>query len=605
MAKIDGYNTPTLGGNSIGGEWFYYLFRFDDFMQFTEVPVYGKPQAFCTDCRNPVARADFVWNLHLYVRGRETPTFDDGVQPATGSVDPPPQAVCADGHLGIGSEPPPDVPFAPSTVPEADRQPMFDCFSWRTFAALNWPVSSDERGEPAAGGSLSDLGPPRVWESYKETAEVFQPEISGWTIDDQHWNDTQFVPEVCQQHVASLPQPQQAKVLQMITKTRSHQILNETHQAMGNQFNILVDQSGRLVQYEVRFNRDEFEYLKANKLANTGNYSFGGPNDFEVFFPTNADGATGLGAIEIKAAWRELCVLDAEGQCLGAEDLEDRYYTQVGLIYTPDTRQSNESCRLARVGLVGLHIIRKTVHAPQWVWSTFEHVDNVPPFGQPGEAGRQYLLYDSACEENPPSDEFCSRMRPGVLPFAQEETKNCCPNAQLIVNADPGRPGTDGRLQAEAGALVKNQATRLVAVGPTDLNQRFQAALPAPWNQYFLLNTQWPSGGRQGAEDPEPGAARRIPCNVVDLLWEQGGAFAAAGIPKPSCYTMQPRGDDGELKLRNTTMETYQTAWHQPGTAATSQFSSQSCFNCHGFGGVDFSFVWTDGTEEIVPFPPP
>ena len=30
------------------------------------------------------------------------------------------------------------------------------------------------------------------------------------------------------------------------------------------------------------------------------------------------------------------------------------------------------------MGLVGLHIIIRTNSAPQWVWSTFEHVANAP-----------------------------------------------------------------------------------------------------------------------------------------------------------------------------------------------------------------------------------
>lgn len=610
MAKIEGYCTSTIGGNCVGGDWFYYLYRFGDFKQFTDVPVYGKPQAFCTDCHNPVSKADFLWNLHLYVRGREAPYYEDGSGPPpsepAGAL--PPADVCAAGALGIGPQPPKDVPLAPSAVPEEQRQAMFDCFSWRTFAALNWPAKAGERGVPASSSSLSDLAPPRVWETFKETAEVFQPEIADWNIDELAWNDTQFVPEACQEKVDHLPAPERAKVMQMITKTRAHQVLNETHQAMGNQFNILVDQAGRLVQYEVRLNRDEFEYLKANGFANTGEYSFEGPKNAEVVFPTNANGFTGQGATEIKAAWRELCSPDTNGDC--PDDLlfdPSRYYTQIGLIFTPETRQSEESCRLAKVGLVGLHIIRKTVHSPQWVWATFEHVDNVPPVGEAGRADTQYLLNDPSCVA--PGDELCSVLRPGVIPKATEANKSCCPNAQLIVNANPGRPGLDGTLQPHDGQpLVKNQVTRLVPIGPVEMNGRFQAALPPPWSHYLLLNTQWPSGARQEAAQSPPGAVRRIPCNVRDLLWsELGGensAFLEAGIPKPECYTMQPRSGDGELKLRNTTMETFQAAWDDPATGDAHQVSSQSCFNCHGFSGVDFSFVWTDATEEIVPFPP-
>lgn len=613
MAKIEGYCNPTVGGNCIGGEWFYYLFRFGDFKQFNDVPVYGKPQAFCTDCHNPVSRSDFLWNLHLYVRGREAPLYSDGAAAFAkdAAVTPPPGALCAPGHLGISSEAPPDVPFPPATLPQGDRQAMFDCFSWRTFAALNWPTARGKRGVPATGSSPADLGPARVWESYKETAEVFQPEDPDWTLENQAWDDKQFVPEVCQEKLAGLPEPERAKIMGMISKTRSHQVLNETHQAMGNQFNILVDQSGRLVQFEVRFNRDEFEYLKANGFADTGRYSFAGPKEGDVFFPTNADGFTGLGATEIKAAWREICTPNDQGTCLDAEEATaSRYYNQLGLIFTPKTRQSKESCRFAKVGLVGLHIIRKTVNAPQWVWSSFEHVDNVPPAGQAGVPGTDYLLWNSGCAQQQPSDEFCSLMRPGVIPFAEDPNRNCCPNAQLIINANPGSPNADGTLKPEAGGtLVKNQVTRLVPVGPRGMNERFRAALPAPWNNYFLLNTQWPSGARQGQGEPEAGEVRRIPCNVRDLLWSEPGgrpsAFVQAGIPKPPCYTMQPRSGESELKLRNTTMETYQAAWSEPGTTTASQSSTQSCFNCHGFSGVDFSFAWTDATEEIIPFPPP
>ena len=89
----------------------------------------------------------------------------------------------------------------------------------------------------------------------------------------------------------------------MVTKTRANQTLNETHQAFGNQFNILIDQAGHLVRYEVRFNQDEFQYLAEN-----GNYTYSGPKGGKkVFFPTNKTGVTGAGLIEVKAVWRELC----------------------------------------------------------------------------------------------------------------------------------------------------------------------------------------------------------------------------------------------------------------------------------------------------------
>src|SRR5208283_5128035 len=38
-------------------------------------------------------------------------------------------------------------------------------------------------------------------------------------------------------------------------------------------------------------------------------------------------------------------------------------------------------CGKRDVALVGLHIVVKTQYRPQWIWSSFEHVDNVPPIG--------------------------------------------------------------------------------------------------------------------------------------------------------------------------------------------------------------------------------
>ena len=628
MAKIEGYCNPTIGGSCIGGEWFYYLYRFGDFLEFTDIPVWGKPQAFCTDCHNPVAEHDFVWNLHLYMRGRVAPYFQD---PAPASLPPtptslPPQDVCAADHLGISSTLPSDLPVDPQSYqgPVSDVDAMVNCYSWRSFLAVNWPAQAGQRGVPEGGSSLSDVSSPRVWETYKETAEVFQPEDPTWTLDDQAWDDSQPLPAVCEQAVEGLEGS--PKLIQMITKTRSHQILDETHQAMGNQFNVLVDQDGKLIRYEVRFNRDEFEYLKSNDFANTGNYSFDGPKNGPVFFPTQVEGFTGDGSIEIKAAWRELCVPDPSGQCSAEEEqLSERYYHQTSLIYTPESKSGPATCRVARAGLVGFHLIRKTYLAPQWVWATFEHVDNVPPFeggtaeaatSEATDSGGPYLL-NGGCDGKTPPDEFCSLMRPGAFPAKKlaelgveppaGTDANCCPNAQLILNAHPGKPADDGRLQADdGGPLVKNQITRLVEVGPREMNARFQGQLAAPWSNYFLLNAQYPSGARQTAEQQPAHAARTIPCNVRNLLWlEQGSfesAFVQAGIPKPECFDRAPLDAAGNpVQLRNTTMETFQATWNDPATASAQQVSSQSCLNCHGFSGVDGSFVFTDAEEIVVP----
>ena len=186
-------------------------------------------------------------------------------------------------------------------------------------------------------------------------------------------------------------------------------------------------------------NRDEFEYFKQNKFANTGNYDVGGPleqlswQSKPLHFPDNIRGLLKQGAVEIKAAWRVMCT---DESCIKKDDLS-RYYVQDVQIYNPDT-SSGDICTPAQVGLVGMHIGHKTFWTPQWVWSTFEHVDNVPKAGTKGEAGVQYSLFSQEDQSKQPSNAECSAQRPGALPPGAPggiKSSVFCPNSQLICNS--------------------------------------------------------------------------------------------------------------------------------------------------------------------------
>ena len=52
------------------------------------------------------------------------------------------------------------------------------------------------------------------------------------------------------------------------------------------------------------------------------------------------------------------------------------------------------TCKLQKMGLVGLHIVQKTPIRPQWVWSSFEHIDNVPEPGTTPSIGRRFSFND-------------------------------------------------------------------------------------------------------------------------------------------------------------------------------------------------------------------
>ena len=95
----------------------------------------------------------------------------------------------------IGSILPGDIAKNPGSVPMDRKQLMFDCLSWRSFLALNWPNLSEPqhpmgnswRGVPDTSKNIVDSGP-RVWETYRALFETFQPNDLNWTLNDQKWN---------------------------------------------------------------------------------------------------------------------------------------------------------------------------------------------------------------------------------------------------------------------------------------------------------------------------------------------------------------------------------------------------------------------------------
>ena len=78
--------------------------------------------------------------------------------------------------------------------------------------------------------------------------------------------------------------------------------------------------------------------------------------------------------------------------------------------------------------------------------------------------------------------------------------------------ADTGSYSCAGPKRGEV--FFPTQVTRLNPEGPVALNRRFQAALPAPWSNYFLVNAHWPTGARQVEGKHAPGPLRRRPASL-------------------------------------------------------------------------------------------
>ncbi|ESX30064.1 hypothetical protein X763_29540 [Mesorhizobium sp. LSHC432A00] len=317
--------------------------------------------------------------------------------------------------------------------------PRFDNFSWRAFIALNWPALTDvsHRGEPDTAKTLADPGP-RVWETFKARYEVFAPGAA----KPAEWNSFDGS-NPCGGAVSN-----DKKTLSAFSHFAD---FNQAAQSLSDFANPLIAQNKTYTRYEVRFNRDEFDTIFQNEWYIKGKQ------------PTlDAPGSFKDGSIEIKAAWRVLTAAD--------DGIRDRFYISTAFVFDPEATAQAGSviCKEQAVALVGFHIVIKTKLRPQWIWSSFEHIDNVPPHDSEPDAVTSHVPY-SYNSGQPPSD-----LKPSTPPEA------------ISVNNLPSPDPDPMQVVRKQGIQPETMA----------LNRAYWA-LPGikgtVWANYMLVMTQWPT----------------------------------------------------------------------------------------------------------------
>lgn len=327
-------------------------------------------------------------------------------------------------------------------------QPFADILAWQTFIALNWPVPDPiaQRGIPdqqnIIGGFVTKGGEggkgtsmpsgPTVWETYKDTADIYlNPPVRPTPFDAP-----EKIPAICAAQAAAHPEAAE-HVLTMTSKFDP--LFQGNLQADGNR---LVDQNGQDVWYDVKLNRTYYDYV-----VNNGFYNSKNQQGKKIAFPYSSNTTANQATIKVKAAWKIMGLLGSK-----QPDDPSRFYTTTALILDTKTK----TCDPRLVGLVGLHVVMKTKQLPQWLWATFEQVDNAPDEGAPVVPGKKYNFNNPACTN--------------------------CP-----VNVPPG-----------AGDQTPTQVVRVVPVDSAALgtNSLYQAALHGlrpdnVWQYYELVNAQW------------------------------------------------------------------------------------------------------------------
>ncbi len=288
--------------------------------------------------------------------------------------------------------------------------------AWLMFLYVNWPATPGTRGVPDPAGKLGQL--PTVFQTWKEAHEVY---LAGGAAPPP-WND-------------GGPSGPVTLSLGEIDGTT------------------LTDVNGNPITYTVAMNQGTFDYLVSRTFYGwPGQAALRSGGAAAVAFPTSA--------MEIKASWK---VLDP----IADKDRLDHYITAEALL--PPSSGTGEPTKVA-VGLTGLHIISKAL--PNWVWITFEQVENPATTGVQAKftidpavattndrfqrllAGTPLAYYQA----NGLQTEFVAGGQPTLLANTQIETRfqtsSSCITCHALASVSTGKQARLDFFELKAGNLT-------------------------------------------------------------------------------------------------------------------------------------------------------
>jgi hypothetical protein len=399
----------------------------------------------------------------------------------------------------------------------AEVQLLFDIDSWQSLVALCWPV--DREGKPLP--KLTDPGDPAYTRFIPET-EIFDAGPAEPAQAGQVRRNYRFRQVLKRQNVK-----EGDRVLSLISSVGGD--LTEVSQAFAQP---IWDQNGFMVRYEILVNKDERDFIVNNGLQTIkGQIAFSQAGK-TVTFPSGVYHSGNVGAIELKLAWK----------VLGASDDPTRFIVTSAKIFSGDDPIAKE----VKVGLVGMHIAHKTESSPQWIWSTFMHVDS---------------LQTNALAVN-------AKTGKPINPLFNNPNCETCPVNVPSTIATPSNPNpyVDGLAPTQVLSLTP------IPLATQEVNHKAQAALRGEGSvlQYYeLLNTQWPTAPKA---KPTPGGPSTAPGSVNN----------------------KPGGNPTPVYLVNPLFETYFQLGNQKATQQeegnptddTLVFGTESCMGCHSSAGV-------------------
>jgi len=401
----------------------------------------------------------------------------------------------------------------PAKTPLENLQRGFDFYSWLTFIALNSPA--DGRGIEKSAPNIKTK-----WEDMSNFRQLLDVMLRDGRAPK--WEEKVIPPRCRSQHKPGM------MVIEMIEETFNQPFKTGP----------LIDQRGNFALFDILMNKQMFDYIVQHGLYSKSvqmsedrsklKIDFPAGESREImlkafdpgFFPPDRESKDDPGSIILKVSWKVLDPKDDKG----------KFHTVDALVSMPrHDPQSEPPCLRKTLGLVGFHVMHKTKTRPQWIWTSFEHVDNVPE--QKDVEARNlkasYNFFDPSCDA-----------------------------AKCNVNETPPRPWEPKHALGLKfhNKEFKSQITRVIPLtdDTKEMNKKFQDILgKTVWKNYMLLSTQWPS---------DFGCTRRF----------TAGPEPSTDFKKEPDMTCAPV----PTFLANSTLETY--------SQGSEPLASSSCMACHG-----------------------
>lgn len=342
------------------------------------------------------------------------------------------------------------------------EQRVLDIFSWDSFLALNWPHAHQ-------GGTWRHAPAP-AGKEYTPDRE-YLPRWGSW------WTSWDVLERVKTPGRPWLPQRPGPDGWRCEGACLAGQLKGQGHDGD----DVVWDQNGERVYYEVRVNESWIETIARRKLdageprgARRLSFTWG---QCKKYFPKRVlqdsrDQYDFAGAVEIKLAWK----------ILGERDARERFYTMSGVVPEPGRAPVD-------LGLVGMHIMTKSKTQTKYVWSTFEHVDNVRANPLAGGGLSRPSFHDPGCAD-------------------------CCANQRPTGRA-PVQLARIAPIDADTDALNREVRAWLAAQGSV-------------WQHYELVGTQYT---RMGGDEAVPAELRNT---LIEPYFVPRTSCMAEGAPAPA-----------------------------------------------------------------------